>query len=511
MTVGDDVLTATYGYDADAVLTCVAPGTTCSATNGVSYLFDSRVDDPTLSRHGLLEGTATQAIDETFAYNTFGELSTHSVQANSASILSINYGTRDPVGRILTQTTTRPANTSSATYSYDTKGQLHTVTPSSGPTRTNVYDPNGNRLCTYEAPATECDEIALYDAQDRLREFEGVFYNYTDRGSLFQRDDGTAVETFTYDALGNLTRVVKSDGPTIDYIIDPQGRRIGKQIDGALTQQYVWSNSLRIAAELDGTGKVTSRFIYGHGVNVPALIVRPDPINGDRVYRVITDHLGSPIYVVNVADPSDVLLDASYDEWGNVTAYTSSTSAWPIPFGFAGGQYDEDTALVRFKARDYDPRVGRWTAKDPIRFEGGVNLFAYANGDPINYVDFGGDNAVALGAVVAIFAGLAVALDVYAFPSWEAEDSGLPGAFMGPQDAYRHCLASCVATGHFSHGFAEWLEERNEAGNSGEDTDMDLHNDTCGRNYGDEGHDDTVNHCRDRCRGGLADGTLLFY
>ena len=53
------------------------------------------------------------------------------------------------------------------------------------------------------------------------------------------------------------------------------------------------------------------------------------------------------------------------------------------PFGFAGGIHDRDTGLVRFGARDYDPVIGRWTTKDPIRFEGGVNLYAYAMNNPV--------------------------------------------------------------------------------------------------------------------------------
>ena len=59
-----------------------------------------------------------------------------------------------------------------------------------------------------------------------------------------------------------------------------------------------------------------------------------------------------------------------------------------MPFGFAGGLYDPDTKLVRFGARDYDAEVGRWTAKDPIRFGGGdANLYGYVMTDPANSVD----------------------------------------------------------------------------------------------------------------------------
>ena len=56
-------------------------------------------------------------------------------------------------------------------------------------------------------------------------------------------------------------------------------------------------------------------------------------------------------------------------------------------FGFAGGLYDGETGLVRFGARDYDPSIGRWLNKDPIRFEGGLNFYSYVGNDPVNFVD----------------------------------------------------------------------------------------------------------------------------
>lgn len=52
------------------------------------------------------------------------------------------------------------------------------------------------------------------------------------------------------------------------------------------------------------------------------------------------------------------------------------------------GLRDNDTGLVRFGYRDYDPDIGRWTAKDPILFAGGdTDLYGYCLNDPINLVD----------------------------------------------------------------------------------------------------------------------------
>ena len=59
-----------------------------------------------------------------------------------------------------------------------------------------------------------------------------------------------------------------------------------------------------------------------------------------------------------------------------------------MPFGFAGGLYDEDTKLVHFGYRVYDPQTGRWLSKDPLLFGGGdSNLYGYVLQDPVNGID----------------------------------------------------------------------------------------------------------------------------
>jgi RHS repeat-associated protein len=168
-------------------------------------------------------------------------------------------------------------------------------------------------------------------------------------------------------------------GTVIDYIIDGNNRRIGKKVNGTLVQGLLYQDGLAPIVELDGSNNVLSRFVYATRVNVPDYMIK-----GGVTYRIITDHLGSPQLVVDVATGT-VAQRMDYDEFGKVI---NDTSPGFQPFGFAGGLYDRDTKLVRFGARDYDVDTGRWTAKDPIDFGAGdMNLYGYTTNDPINRVD----------------------------------------------------------------------------------------------------------------------------
>ena len=138
----------------------------------------------------------------------------------------------------------------------------------------------------------------------------------------------------------------------------------------------------RIAAEVDASGNITKRFVYGSKGNIPDYMIM-----GSDNYRIISDHLGSPRLVVKVSDGT-ITARMDHDEFGRVTTNTNPNL---LPFGFAGGLYDTDTQLLRFGARDYDSESGRWTAKDPILFGGGdTNLFGYTFQDPVNFIDSNG-------------------------------------------------------------------------------------------------------------------------
>ena len=65
-------------------------------------------------------------------------------------------------------------------------------------------------------------------------------------------------------------------------------------------------DALKPVAELDGSGNLVSQFVYASKSNVPDYVVRDG-----NMYRIVSDNLGSPRYVVNVANSSDVPFRAS--------------------------------------------------------------------------------------------------------------------------------------------------------------------------------------------------------
>lgn len=153
---------------------------------------------------------------------------------------------------------------------------------------------------------------------------------------------------------------------------------MAKKVNGAIVRQWTYQTQLHPLAEYDGSGNLIQQFIYATRDHVPDLIIR-----GGTTYRVISDQTGSVRRIVEVSSGA-IVHEMTYSPFGKVLS--DSSPAWQ-PFGFAGGHYDGASGLVRFGARDYDPEVGRWTAKDLVGFDDGPNLYTYVDGDSVNYVD----------------------------------------------------------------------------------------------------------------------------
>lgn len=326
------------------------------------------------AQNGLATGTTLGTITTATGYDGFGAIVSQSSSAGGTPFFNLQL-TRDALGRISQKIETVSGTTDTYVYTYSTAGRLTGVTKNGAAVEAYAYDTNGNRT---SATISGVASVGTYDAQDRVVQYGAGTYVYDGAGDLNSVTDGGGARNYAYDQRGNLLSVALPGAVNIAYVVDGKDRRIGRKLNGALVKGFVYSDKLRPVAELDGANAVVSRFVYT-GRNVPAYLIK-----GGVRHRIITDTLGSVRLVVN-ADTGVIVQRMDYDTYGNVT---QDTNPGFQPFGFAGGIYDPDTKLVRFGARDYDAKTGRWTAKDPIQFSGGdTNLYAYVGGDPVNLVD----------------------------------------------------------------------------------------------------------------------------
>jgi RHS repeat-associated protein len=320
--------------------------------------------------------------------SAFGELRHQKVTSGASVLADLTYDSsldpRDNLGRVQVKTEKFGASAArDIEYHYDERNRLEAV-DNGALSESFTYDTNGNRT-SYTGPSGSIASANIaYDDQDRLYQYGSTAFTYGKNGERRTKVIGSQTTTYTYDALGNLTKVTRTGGADINYLVDGLGRRIGKTVTSpAFNRRWIYRDGLHPVAEVDGvTGAILARYIYGSRRNVPDFVVK-----GGVTYRLIVDQLGSPRMAVNIADPTQIPYRVDYSAFGEPTPVGATTLDW-IPFGFAGGIYDKDTGLVRFGARDYDASVGRWVSKDPILFRGrDTNLYAYVFNDPVNYID----------------------------------------------------------------------------------------------------------------------------
>ncbi len=103
----------------------------------------------------------------------------------------------------------------------------------------------------------------------------------------------------------------------------------------------------------------------------------------DKLYYFHNDHLGTPQRVTD--QNGTIVWSASYKPFGEATITTNTISN---PFRFPGQYYDNETGLHYNYVRYYDPGIGRYLRPEPrgLKIEY-LNLYAYVQNDPVNYVD----------------------------------------------------------------------------------------------------------------------------
>ncbi len=134
------------------------------------------------------------------------------------------------------------------------------------------------------------------------------------------------------------------------------------------------------------TGKDTVRVTGRKNGNKKAVIPECyEARNTDRVYFYHLNHLGTPQAMTDEA--GNIVWQADYKPFGEVAVTTGDVRN---NFRFPGQYFDEETGLHYNWHRYYDPKTGRYMTPDPIGLEGGINLYAYVTGNPVNRTDISG-------------------------------------------------------------------------------------------------------------------------
>ncbi|MGV1100661.1 RHS repeat domain-containing protein [Thiovibrio sp. JS02] len=101
-----------------------------------------------------------------------------------------------------------------------------------------------------------------------------------------------------------------------------------------------------------------------------------------RTFFYHADGLGS---IVSLTDAKNhVVQSYEYDSFGNMQHHGDEVKQ---PYAYTAREWDQETGLYFYRARYYDPQVGRFISKDPIGFAGGINVYAYVSNNGVTLND----------------------------------------------------------------------------------------------------------------------------
>ena len=200
-------------------------------------------------------------------------------------------------------------------------------------------------------------------------------YTFDNNGNTLTDASG---KSYAWDFENRLTQAVVpgTNGGTTMFKYDPFGRRIQKSVPLGTTN-YLYDGT-GIVDELDNSGNVLARYTATTGVDEPLSELRAS--TGSYYQQ---DGLGS---VTSLSNGLGALANTyTFDSYGKLN---TSTGTIINPFQYTGRESDQETGLYYYRARYYDPGVGRFISEDPIVFVGsGTNFYAYVFNSPVALFD----------------------------------------------------------------------------------------------------------------------------
>jgi len=379
-TVYPDGKKASYHYDEARRLSRLTDG-----KNTVKYTYD---ENSRLSEKQLPNGMNTR-----YEYNDMGMLSrlTHSDREGILDQYTYRYDLMGNTTGINKMRRDMDFDSGQFSYAYDALSRLSEAAKDGNLLRTYEYDAFGNRsrMTTGEGRQTSY----TFNALNQLHRVENPYvtrdYRYDARGNANEiLENGITKHRYEFGALNRLEKATNADGQTAVYTYNGLGFREGehimdaelrplKQIDYVLDLTKQYHNVL----QRTDNGQ-TKSYIWNNNV------VSENGDDGDRFY--LHDELGSPIRFSGAGDGA-IIDSYAYDEFGgDLTGNQGNIQ----PFGYTGYRHDNFAEAYFAQAREYDPKTGRFSARDVVK--GSIanpftlNEYAYCWNRPMALVDLNG-------------------------------------------------------------------------------------------------------------------------
>ena len=285
-------------------------------------------------------------------------------------------------------------------FSYDLDGRLeYWIKKHQTGTPTCVNDPSGwGYDCSSSGVLTDSTATMLYDNVEnptdlgavvdpgnRLRMFNGDSMTYDLDGQLVKRKVGAVTDSLFWDDFGQLKSIKRNGTLWATFNYDGFGRRVRKWTSTNSTVRYVWDGD-QIILETNGSGVTTQAYSYQPGTDRLHAVTA----GGVTYYASIEPATGTVNGLIRASDNA-VVAQYAYTPWGGLEVDSTNIGS---SLRWKGLIYDRETALYYMRARYYDPKMRRFISEDPIGLEGGINLYVFAGGDPLNGSDPSGMDPV---------------------------------------------------------------------------------------------------------------------
>jgi len=215
-------------------------------------------------------------------------------------------------------------------------------------------------------------------------------YAYDPNGNLIQENTERHFEWDHSDRLQIYRTQLGNAEPSkhTHYLYDGSSQRVKKLVrnQGGQFEVTVYIDSLFEYHRLVRGGTMQENntlHMMDHEKRI-ALVRVGDPLPNDTTPAVkyhLGEHLGSSNVVVD--DAGGLVNREEYTPYGE----TSFGSFGRKRYRFTGKERDEESGLYYYGARYYVAWLGRWVSCDPKGMVDGTNLYEYAKGNPVRFID----------------------------------------------------------------------------------------------------------------------------